>query len=76
MFTSLHLTARKLQQSRANASQLAIALNEWQYLSLWSGKTYQTLLEKYAKDSSNNISTIEVLKEFLDWKAISYDVII
>jgi len=68
MFTSLYLTARKLQQSRANASQLAIALNEWQFLSLWSGKTYQTLLEKYEKDSSNNILTVEVLKEFLDWK--------
>ena len=68
MFASLHQTARKLQQSRANASQLAMALNEWQFLSLWSGKTYQRMLEKYTKDPSNNISTIKSFEHFLQWK--------
>ena len=68
MFASLHQTARKLQQSRANASQLAMALNEWQFLSLWSGKTYQHMLEKYRKDPSNNISVIKTFEHFLQWK--------
>jgi len=77
MFASLHQTARKLQQSRANASQLAMALNEWQFLSLWSGKTYQHLLEKYRKDPSNNISTIKTFEHFLQWKeALTKDMII
>ena len=68
MFVSLHQTTQKLQQSRANASQLAMALNEWQFLSLWSGKTYQHMLEKYRKEPSNNISTIETFEHFLQWK--------
>jgi len=77
MFASLHQTARKLQQSRANASQLAMALNEWQFLSLCSGKTYQHLLEKYRKDPSNNISTIKTFEHFLQWKeALTKDMII
>ena len=68
MFVSLHQTARKLQQSRANASQLAMALNEWQFLSLWSGKTYQRLLEKYSQDPSPDTSVIKTFEHFLQWK--------
>ena len=68
MFVSLRQTARKLQQSRANASQLAMALNEWQFLSLWSGKTYQHLLEKFNKNPSSDTSVIKTFEHFLQWK--------
>lgn len=68
MFVSLRQTARKLQQSRANASQLAMALNEWQFLSLWSGKTYDAILKKYEESSENDASSIQILEKFLEWK--------
>ncbi|HSA98963.1 MAG TPA: hypothetical protein VLF17_07780 [Candidatus Nitrosotenuis sp.] len=62
--------ARDLQRSRASASQLAMATNEWQFISVWSGKTIHSLykkLETQQCDSSciNAIKELLVLKERL-----------
>ena len=39
----LYKPAKQIQRSRGNATQLWMAFLEWQYISIWSGKTYHKL---------------------------------
>jgi len=41
----LYKPAKQIQRSRGNATQLWMAFLEWQYISIWSGKTYRILFD-------------------------------
>jgi len=56
--------ARDLQRSRASASQLAMATNEWQFISVWSGKTIHSLYKKLETQQCDS-SCINAIKELL-----------
>ncbi|WP_179372103.1 PKD domain-containing protein [Nitrosopumilus ureiphilus] len=46
MLLLLYTPVRELQKSRGNISKLSALYNEWQYISNWTGKTYNVLNEK------------------------------
>lgn len=56
--------ARDLQRSRASASQLAMATNEWQFISIWSGKTISSVYKKLEKQQCD-LTCINTIKELL-----------
>lgn len=59
--------ARDLQRSRASASQLAMALNEWQFISIWSGKVIGLLYENL-KQKQDEQASLKSIKELLTLK--------
>lgn len=63
----LYKPAQKIQESRANASQLLAAFMEWQFVSIWSGKLFGKLYKEF--DACDNKKDLfEKMKTILNLK--------
>ena len=63
MLLLLYTPVRELQKSRGNISKLSALFNEWQYISLWSGKTYNVLIERLRNKEKIDANTEKLLNE-------------
>lgn len=59
----LYTPVRELQRSRGNLSKLSTLYNEWQYISSWTGKTYNVLHKKLKNDKGLEPKQKELLNE-------------
>jgi len=71
----LYKPAKEIQRSRGNATQLWMAFSEWQYVSIWSGKTYNKLF-KIFDDAKNQTTLLEQMIKILKMKAETTAVLI
>jgi len=64
----LYKPAMQIQRSRGNATQLWMAFLEWQYISIWSGKTYNKFF-KILKPTTEQTTILEQMLKILKMKS-------
>ena len=64
----LYKPAKEIQRSRGNATQLWMAFSEWQYISIWSGKTYNKLFS-VLNPKNDQTTYLEQMIKILKMKA-------
>lgn len=63
MLLMMYTPVRELQQSRGNISKLSALFNEWQYISAWTGKTYNVLHSKLKNNQKLEAKDEKILAE-------------
>ena len=58
----LYKPAKQIQRSRGNATQLWMAFLEWQYISIWSGKTYNKFFKILIPTTEQTIIVEQMVK--------------